>query len=289
MERELPPKIKDIVENGEKFLLLGDNSPEKQAFLIYSLVEFLKSRNKKVFYWPLSDGEKNSADNYQTEIKIPKNLGPVGVSYEERNGEFVIFIDSRQKIENKDFIGVETTKIKLDGIFSFNEINEEELKKEFILPEKEKIILIGGINQISPVSQINPMGQIGETQLIGRALARTHYDENLYSNWTFLKASDFEKTKTEGNKKIILDIFEKIKGFLQDAKFHFIFWEEEGENQPRIFGFVSGKNENSLSFLASSLEAQIQSEYFFTPPFDNFSEAEIAVRKLLKKLIQEKI
>lgn len=282
----MPPKIKDIVENGEKFLLLGEESPEKETFLIYFLAEFLKSRNKKVFYWPLSDGEKNPADSYQTEIKIPKNLGLVGVSYEERDGEFVIFIDSKQKIENKDFIGVETAKIKLDGIFSFNEINEEELKKEFILPEKEKIIQM---EQISPNSQISPMGQMGETQLIGRALARTHYDENLYSNWTFLKASDFEKTKTEGNKKIILDIFEKIKDLLKDAKFHFIFWEEEDENQPRIFGFVFGKNENSLNFLANSFGAQIQSEYFLTPPFDNFSEAEITTRKLLKKLIQEKI
>lgn len=284
----MPSKIKDIVENGEKFLLSGEKSPEKEAFLIYSLAEFLKSRNKKVFYWPPADGEKNSADSYQAEIKIPKNLGPVGVSYEEKDGEFVIFIDSKQKIE-KDFVGIETAKIKLDGIFSFNEINEEELRKEFILPEKEKIILMGPIGQISPTGQTDPLGQIEEIQLIGRALARTHYDENLYSNWTFLKASDFEKTKTEGSKETVAGVFEKIKSFFKEAKFHFIFWEEENEEQSRIFGFVSGKNENSLNFLANSLGAQIQSEYFFTPPFDNFSEAEMASRKLLKKLIQEKI
>lgn len=282
----MPPKIKDTVENGEKFLLLGGDSPENGVFLACVLAEFLKSRNKKVFFWPEKGEENRANQNHQTEIKIPKNFELSGVSYEVRENEFVIAIDSKQKIENKEQISVERAKIKLDGVFSFGETNEEELKKEFILPEKEKIIQIG---QINPISQISPMEQVVETQLIGRALARTHYDENLYSNWTFLKASDFEKTKTKGNKETIVGIFEKIKSFLQDAKFHFIFWEELKENQSKISGFVFGKNENSLNFLANSLGAQIQSEYFFTPPFDNFSEAEITTRKLLKKLIQEKL
>ncbi len=292
MGRELPPKIKNIVENGENFLLLGDDSSENGVFLACALAEFLKAKNKKVFFWPENNEENHINQNHQTEIKIPKFFELSGISYEARENEFVIMIDSKQKIENKDFISVERAKIKLDGVFALgemSEINEEELKKEFILPGKEKIILIGQTSQISPAGL---MGQEGEIQLIGRALARTHCDENLYSSWTFLKASDFEKTKTEGNKKTIPALFEKIKGFLNDAKFYFIFWEESEEskeNQSKVFGFVFGKNESSLNFLANSLGAQIQSEYFFTLPFDNFSEAELAMRKLLKKLIQEKI
>ena len=248
--------------------------------MIYSLAEFLRSRNKKVFYWPQSAEEKNSADKYQTEIKIPKNFGLGGISYEERDNEFVILIESKEKIESKEQIGVEKAKIKLDGVFCFGEFNEEEIKKEFVLPEKEKIVLMG---------QISPVGPMGQIQLIGRALARTHSDENLYSSWTFLKAGDFEKTKTSPEPETIRDLFNKIKNFLKEAKFHFIFWEKSEENQSKIFGFVFGRNEESLNFLALSLGAQIQSDYFFTPPFKSFSEAELAARKSLKKLIREKI
>lgn len=360
MDWEILPKIQDIIENGEKFLLVRKDSLDEddQVFASLALGEFLKSRGKQVFYWPSFENEKmpnafkklteENNGYYRAEIKIPKNLGLANVSYEEREDNFVILIESKEKPRDENKIKIEKAKIKPDGVFSFAKYSDEAIKNEFCLPESEKIVLFENsgslaalkikklIESIDPdwvslpkitslllasiyketknfqekitgealklagellekkpeqemIAQFSQKPEPNHSQLLGRALARTYFDENLYSNWTFLKMQDFQKTKTCPGQKLIYTLYQNIRSLTKDAKFHFIFWEETQDKKSKIAGLVAGQNEASLGFLAQSSGGQIQSNYFFTPPFSSFSEAELTFRKLLKTLIKDKL
>jgi len=126
---------------------------------------------------------------------------------------------------------------------------------------------------------------LAKTQLLGRALARTHIDEQLHASWTFISSKDFEKTNTSPNTTLLLNTLKKIRQTIAEQPLSMLFFETmEG-----VSVIVYGKNEAVVNPLAKTLGAELQSQYFITQAFKNFSEAELRIRQLLKKSTSDTI
>lgn len=116
-------------------------------------------------------------------------------------------------------------------------------------------------------------------KLFGRALARSHYEDEFGVFWSFLTKNDFEKT--DQSSRSVLHILNHIKILRAENKFISMLWEEEPK---KINAVISAENPLKLESLALEFSAAPASSYFFVNGFGNFSEAEIQIRNAIKKI-----
>ena len=115
------------------------------------------------------------------------------------------------------------------------------------------------------------------TQIIGRAAARSHYDENLEAMFSFLQETDFEKTNNSSSLNLILKIIRELEYIAKLPRIYAFFWQKGNE----IFTVLKSENSNYLSELSSIFNIPLQSDYFLNGPYKNFSEAELKIREAL--------
>lgn len=123
-------------------------------------------------------------------------------------------------------------------------------------------------------------------QLLGRALARTYYDEPLGAYWTFLSQKDFEKTNTtETTISFLYSIIQKIRKIISSQNLSLLLWQ----NGKNVSAMAAGDNEEKLAQLANCFGVKLQSKFFTIGPFNNFSEAENALKKALREAMSPSI
>lgn len=118
------------------------------------------------------------------------------------------------------------------------------------------------------------------TQITGRAAARSHYDENLEALFVFLQESDFEKTNNFPSLNLILKIIREFAYIAKLPKIYAFFWQKEDG----IFTVLKSEDNNYLLELSNIFNSPLQSDYFLTGPYKNFSEAELATREALVQM-----
>lgn len=162
--------------------------------------------------------------------------------------------------------------------------NFQEKTSEAVLELGAKLLKAGADQQM--LRAINRKEKTSaDAKLLGRALARTHIDSTLSCSWSFLAQKDFQKTGALAEQKTLLNTIKKIRENIQPMPLSFLFWEKEKQ----IRALVYGENEEAVRPLALELGAALQSQYFISSGFKNFTEAELAMRKLLNDKAEVKI
>ena len=142
--------------------------------------------------------------------------------------------------------------------------------------DKEKIKII--LNQNKTISL---------ARLLGRALARTHIDEESNASWTFLSQKDLEKTESLNPSPFFLyDIIKHLRELIPFRDISLLFWPASpagGQSGKNIFAMAAADEEKNLLPLINRLDnAKLQSKYLSAGPFNSFSETELLFRKILK-------
>jgi hypothetical protein len=121
-------------------------------------------------------------------------------------------------------------------------------------------------------------------QLFGRALARSFYEDYLDLFWIFLSQKDFQKTNSAAGYNLSLKILEEIQKTINWPQTFIILWQNEhfqAKEKNNILGIIKSDNKNILLEINNSFDI-ISNNWLKVGPFDNFSEAEIKLRSMLK-------
>lgn len=117
-----------------------------------------------------------------------------------------------------------------------------------------------------------------DRQLLGRALARTHVDENAGAAWTFLTEQDFEKTHTAPSQTLFIALFKSFLKISPEQNCHLFLWKENG----LVKGLLFAEQEKTLSAIAAKLNRSPKNNMLALPDYGNFTEAEKKIRQLLQ-------
>lgn len=150
-----------------------------------------------------------------------------------------------------------------------------------------KTLLEAGAKPDSISGRLNKTENLsaGEIQLLGRALARSMDDQALKIFWTFLAATDFEKTHIGSSEEKIISLQQRIAKYSPKDCVMLILWENSDR---KVFGLAAGEGER-LILLANSLGAALKNNNLFFGPYENFSSAEKALRDIFKGKSQAEI
>ncbi len=131
-------------------------------------------------------------------------------------------------------------------------------------------------------------------------MARTHIDGTLDASWTFLTQEDLKKTDNlNTSPSFFYSIVRNLRELIPFRNLSLLFWQNaEQISSNSTSTNLSGQNvlamavadeEKNLIPLAQQLGVSLQSKFFVTGPFNNFSEAELRFRKALEEMISLKI
>ncbi|MBI2020970.1 hypothetical protein HYS99_00465 [Candidatus Giovannonibacteria bacterium] len=118
-------------------------------------------------------------------------------------------------------------------------------------------------------------------KLLGRALLRSEFEPELKTFWSFLSKKDFESSnETADNSSFLL--LRELENIKPQREFTAFLVEKKPEE---ISAIISSKNRSSTERAAELLGAEIASAYIFVNGFKTFSEAELKIRSVLKKVL----
>jgi hypothetical protein len=122
-------------------------------------------------------------------------------------------------------------------------------------------------------------------KLWARAFLRSYVEEDLNVFWAFLPKEDF--VKTGQSYEILPTLLEDMKQFSTLPPVSIILWEEEGSQNQRVKALIHSEDTTRLARIASAFNTTLSGSgtYCITAGYPNFSEAEIEIRKLLKKVL----
>ncbi|MEK7647348.1 MAG: hypothetical protein AAB378_03220 [Patescibacteria group bacterium] len=120
-----------------------------------------------------------------------------------------------------------------------------------------------------------------DRQLLGRALARTHVDENAGAAWTFLTEQDFEKTRTSPSQNLFIALFKSFLKISPGQNCHLFLWKENS----LVKGLLFSEQEKTLSAISTKLNRSPKNNMLSLPDYNSFTEAEKKLRQLLQAIL----
>jgi len=195
----------------------------------------------------------------------------------------------------------------------------------FVRPASQEVfhfgseLLTAGADKELVKNILNGEKTISFARLLGRALARTHIDNNLGASWTFLTQEDFKKTDNFNvSLSFLHNIIRNLRELIPFHNLSLLFWQNTGqiESTPintsladesrranpggpastsaslggqNVLAMAVADEEKNLAPLAQQLGVNTQSKFFIAGPFNNFSEAELRFRKAIEETVSLKI
>lgn len=120
-------------------------------------------------------------------------------------------------------------------------------------------------------------------KLFGRALVRSEFEKRFKTLWAFLPYSDFQKTTIEDSS--VVQVFEKLRSLRPEAQFLVLLWEQRSSQDKKTVSAIVGGASLPLPMLATAFGSALSSSYFFVNGFQTFSEAELAIRSAISRII----
>ena len=117
-------------------------------------------------------------------------------------------------------------------------------------------------------------------KLLGRALARSHYEKEISTIWSFLPKKDFERCEEKASSS--LNVLNRLRILNPQSKFFALLWANK---ESEVNAIVAGRDATSFKKLADMFRTAPASSYFFLNSFETFSDAEIKIRNAVKKII----
>lgn len=148
-------QIQNIIAVSNTFLILSDKKERPEIFLAREALRLvLEASGKHVLSYPelpnyfsgkfqsILPGGKTGNFSHVTLISMPKELQIEEVYYEEGENNFLISVNSKSKIEEKD-ITIEKKPARIEAMFLFTpESDIQDLQSNFELPLRERRINI---------------------------------------------------------------------------------------------------------------------------------------------------
>lgn len=161
--------------------------------------------------------------------------------------------------------------------------NFEERTNEETLGTASALLKMGAKKEMIDQSLSNADDE-SFVRLLGRAMARTFVNKPLKSAWTFISSKDLEKT---GNEKpsvaTFYRIIRKISRLIKPQLVFILLWQA-GENVSAAIT-ANGDQKGLLGKIKNFLEAKEDERFLLCGPYRNFSEAEIKIQEVLKKVV----
>lgn len=230
-------------------------------------------------------------------LDVEKN--PVDeLRYEKEGSKLRILLTPRSSI-SKDAFDLEERYSVSDIIVAFGFSSREELERtireEAPVKDVHAVITIASAAP-APVQRVSAPSEALENapaprrtwdpdamKLWARALLRSYTEEELGTFWAFLPREDFLKTNQSSD--ILPDLLADMRAYTAIPDTAVILWQEPKENTERVHALVESRNRPRLEQIALASSASIASSHIMLTTFPNFSEAELEVRKLLKRTL----
>ncbi len=225
--------------------------------------------------------EENKINQFKNSIQIPNN-------------EKIIFITSKTRTQTEkvfDIIKIFNPKILNDSEISTllfaalvtetNNFSERKTKEVLSLGG---LLLEKGVDKEKISEIIKKENSLFFNQIFGRAMARTYTDQELAISWSFLNNKDFQKTNNISiTPQKIYKIIKKISYSINPQKLNILIWQTINGVECMI---ADPKNLHrpKLLTLAEKIGTNLNSRYFTTGPFKNFSEAEIYLKNTIREI-----
>lgn len=149
---------------------------------------------------------------------------------------------------------------------------EEKALRDFPLEEGGETLSLGAAPEKIALSPL---------KLFARMILRARTEPGASVLWSFISREDFAKTDTTSPYiPPLLSLWQKL---MPQSRFTVFLWQEKEVEQ--ISGLIHSRDETALERIAHALGARLASDYFVIPPmFNNFTEAEFKIRRLLKEV-----
>lgn len=291
------------------FLRLGKKSSINEAAPEENVI--MRLDTKKL---PVSELKyEKEGDTLKIILKTPEkspDISHISVSREIVPADLLVIVDPPEaeipalleKTAHRDVVRFtakgEGLAVKLaETLEAFDEKLLDEFKEEIwqLLRSEERASLLPSGGAIALSQKLLALGldrdKLKEAQLakkpafwklLGRALARSGYEENSKTAWSFLPKADFQKTGAAED--IVLEILEGFRAERAWADFWVLLWEASSENK-KICAAISLADNAKLASLADLFGIPPAAPYLFANGFSSFSEAEIKIRGLIKQVL----
>ncbi len=149
---------------------------------------------------------------------------------------------------------------------------EEETLRDFPLEEGGETLSLATAPEKMALSPL---------KLFARIILRARAERGAATLWSFIGREDFVKTDTTSPSiPPLLSLWRKL---MPQSRFTVFLWQEKETEQ--ISGLIHSYDELALERVAAALGTRPASDYFVIPPmFNNFTEAEFKIRRLLKEV-----
>ncbi|PJE64227.1 MAG: hypothetical protein COU90_03965 [Candidatus Ryanbacteria bacterium CG10_big_fil_rev_8_21_14_0_10_43_42] len=294
----------DTITKSERVgILLGSESEDTDVLAAHALKERLNDR-AHIMNMP-SAVQKRWANLFpekgiKKEVALSFNIeeNPIGeLRYEKQNGHLRIFLSPDHPITKESF-DLEEHYPACDAIVAFGFADEKDLSNTLThdAPFKnERVILNLSRSHIKHTYTSPPAVDVKEKalfpwneahmKLLGRALLRSHTDEDIDVLWAFLPKEDFEKTETKPS--ILPSLVEHMSTIITLPSMAIVLWQEEmkTKQQDHIKVLIYGSDREMLRIISLEAKTPLTNGYLILESYTTFSEAEIEIRKLLKNVL----
>lgn len=226
--------------------------------------------------------ENSKLDNFSRELQLPEREKIVFITPNERALTEKIFdiaqIFNPNVLNDKDIVTLFFAALTKETNNFSERITAETLSlASLFLKNGAKKELVYGVLEKENTLPI--------TQLTGRTLARTYLDNALNVSWSFINQRDIQKTGlTQASPAKFHEILKKIKTLIPPQKLHLLLWQDNKEGVKALA--TSPLNQNTyLLPLAQKMRTEINSHFFITGPFENFSKAEMSLRQAIREVV----
>ncbi len=285
---ELQKALQTATQSESITILLADTAGDKDFLAAQMLKEKIGSKASIV---NISDGLKRRwgflfgiTDETKKEVTLSLDVekNPIEeLRYEKEGGRLKIYLSPQFPLRANDFV-FEETYHPSDMLFALGFFNKEDLKaklRETPVKNPEAIISIGrGIGEYR--DEILSQDTV---KLWARAALRSTIDEDLHVFWSFIPKEDFEKTKqTDESLLSILRVMRRVAAVPDVAV---ILWQDPELGTQNVRAIIYCEDRQKLQKISEHAGTPILEQYILMGPFAHFSEAEVAIRKLLKQAL----
>lgn len=223
----------------------------------------------------------------ETALAINVEQNPVEeLRYEKNGGKLRIFLTSDEPI-TKDSFEVEERHQLSDMIIALGFTNQEDVARtiehEAPLRTADALIRLSPLRAVLETSD----GALGERlsldamKLWGRALLRSYIENDSHVFWAFLPKEDF--IKTNQTPAILPRLAAHIERTGDIPSLLILLWQDPARADDVVHAMIFGKDTTRINELAAATSLASRTDNGVTlQPFANFSEAELAIRKLIK-------
>ncbi|TSC80323.1 MAG: hypothetical protein G01um101429_173 [Parcubacteria group bacterium Gr01-1014_29] len=280
-------KILTLAETSERIgIVLGPDAGDAELLAAHALKERLGEKTSLLNAtdhlqdrW--SHMFKKERPRKEVALALDTSAHPVDeLRYEKENGVLRIFLSPHNKL-TKDAFTMEERHLPSDMIIALGFSNEEDLRRiiktEAPLKNPDAVINLSSIGALA-----DNLWSLDSMKLLGRALLRSYREDDTNTFWAFLPKEDFQKTNQSDT--ILPALIRSMRRFMKLPLLVVVLWQSPKDTTKNVHILLSSTDPHTLTKLADAAETPAKDDMIIVRSFENFSEAELEARKLIKQI-----